>query len=394
MKEKMKDLVISHGNDVLYDANECRVGQRIYQKDSQELKGKTLKAFAEEKKKEFYSVFFKRRFSHIVFLSAAGTSLDNGTKPGRTRAELWKDCKAEIDAFKEEIPGIITKDFYKSQDIESFLSYLLLYSKVNVTKDSFKKKIKVLKKRIVDLCVLELQAEAPHRRFLNIITARKPSDSRIQVFTTNYDTLFEQAANDSGFTIVDGFSYTQPRVFSGRYFDYDFVNRERSRLKNEESFVTKVFHLYKLHGSLTWEKDKKGRIIQTPKPKDPLIIYPASDKYESSYEQPYFEMMSRFQNSLRRENVLLIVVGFGFKDKHIQSAILEAVDQNPNFQLVVIDYNNNGSINKSNLKMLFDNGYENVKSNVTIIFDSFSGFVENLPKNETYLEDDKSDEII
>ena len=44
-------------------------------------------------------------------------------------------------------------------------------------------------------------------------------------------------------------------------------------------------------------------IIQGDSFEQPLIIYPSSTKYESSYEQPYFEIMSRFQQALRKENV-------------------------------------------------------------------------------------------
>ena len=96
-------------------------------------------------------------------------------------------------------------------------------------------------------------------------------------------------------------------------------------------------------------------------------------------------MMSRFQQALRKENVLLIVIGFGFKDKHIQSAILEAVEQNPSFQLVIVDYNGNESIDQKNLKDFFNP--ETVKRNVTIIFDKFKDFTQKYPENETYKEE-------
>jgi len=338
-----------------------------------------------------------------VVLSAAGTSLDNDagidtSHRGKTRKQLWDACKSEINAFKADISDLGKKPFYNLKgddgkdlnygDIENLLSYLILYNKANEKGADFETKIKNLKEKIAENCKLELQSDAPHQTFLNKMTSRKPSDSRIQLFTTNYDTLFEQAANNAGFTIVDGFSYTQPRVFSGRYFDYDFVNRERSRLKNEESFVPKVFHLYKLHGSLTWEKENNRIVQKSEAPKDPLIIYPASDKYESSYEQPYFEMMSRFQQALRKENVLLIIIGFGFKDKHIQSAILEAVEQNSSFQLVIVDYNGNGTIDQKNLKDFFNGDTPvTVKRNVTIIFDKFKDFTQKYPENETYKEE-------
>ncbi|EPE00916.1 hypothetical protein [Capnocytophaga sp. oral taxon 336] len=87
------------------------------------------------------------------------------------------------------------------------------------------------------------------------------------------------------------------------------------------------------------------KIIQKNKPDNHLIIYPSSEKYESSYEQPYFEMMSRFQQALRKEETLLIVIGFG--DKHIRNVVLEAVNQNPSFQLLIVNYNREGRIYKT-----------------------------------------------
>ena len=54
------------------------------------------------------------------------------------------------------------------------------------------------------------------------------------------------------------------------------------------------------------------------------MIYPKDSKYESSYEQPFFEMMARFQQSLRKENVMLVCIGFSFNDKHIVTVIQEA----------------------------------------------------------------------
>jgi hypothetical protein len=222
---------------------------------------------------------------------------------------------------------------------------------------------------------------------------RKPSDPRVQLFTTNYDLLFEKAANNGGFIVIDGFSFTQPRKFSGRYFDLDIVNREKTRIKQEESFVSKVFQYYKLHGSLNWFKDPtNGNIEQQDKPANPLIIYPANEKYESSYEQPYFEMMSRFQQAIRKENTLLIVIGFGFQDKHIQNAIIEAVEQNPSFQLLIINYNNTDGIDTTYMKPFFiDEGNKQVKRNVNIVFDTFSGFTKSYPSNNTYIETNKEE---
>lgn len=348
-----------------------------------------------EKQKSFYETFLKKHFRNVVVLTAAGTSMDNGTEitSGKTRVGLWTYCQKEIDAYTDFITGLKTKSFYKDKDIEGLLSYIILFEKLNgeIKNDSGVLK-EALELKIAEACKLSLHPQAPHKDFLNKIIARKPSDPRVQLFTTNYDLLFETAANESGFVVIDGFSFTQPRKFSGIYFDLDIVNREKTRIKQEESFISKVFHFYKLHGSLNWFKDAAGNIMQEDKPKKPLIIYPASEKYESSYEQPYFEMMSRFQQALRKENTLLIVIGFGFQDKHIQNVIIEAVEQNPSFQLLILNYSgkDDGGIDTSMLKPFFVNEEKKqVKRNVNIVFSKFSDFTKNYPANNTYIEPNK-----
>jgi NAD-dependent SIR2 family protein deacetylase len=340
---------------------------------------------AEDLKQQFYNSFLRKHYKNIVVLAAAGTSLDNGINSGKTRDGLWVFCHDEIEAFDGKIPDFKSKPFYPQKDIEELLSYVMLFEKLN---DGLKSDVEKLRKslelKIKNACTLELDDNAPHKIFLDKITARKPSDSRVQLFTTNYDTLFEQAANKGNFVIIDGFSFTQPREFSGRFFDYDIVNREKTRVKHEESFITKVFHLCKLHGSLDWIKDR-DKITQRSNPIDPLIVYPAKEKYESSYEQPYFEMMSRFQQALRKENTLLIVIGFGFQDKHIQNVIIEAVEQNPSFQLLIVNYNGNGGIEARCLESFFRNINEmEVKRNVNIVFETFGGFTKSYPENKTY----------
>lgn len=392
-KEQVKPnyILIQSDYTLSYTEDECYINDKpIENKLETRLTAKNL---CYEKQKSFYDTFLKRHFKNVVVLTAAGTSLDNGVgeERGKTREGLWQYCKTEIDNFTDLIDGLKLKSFYINKDIEGLLSFLILFEKLN---GEIKMGDVVLREtlelKIAEACKLKLHPQAPHKDFLNKITARKPSDPRVQLFTTNYDLLFEMAANESGFVVIDGFSFTQPRKFSGRYYDLDIVNREKTRLKQEESFVSKVFQFYKLHGSLNWFKDKVENIIQQDNPSKPLIIYPASEKYESSYEQPYFEMMSRFQQALRKENTLLIVIGFGFQDKHIQNAIIEAVEQNPSFQLLIVNYNGTGGIDTSFLKSFFvDEEKKQVKRNVNIVFDSFSGFTKNYPSNNTYIETNK-----
>lgn len=384
-EKQKKEILIGRGKTVSYDDQAVYINGKKMTSEAQ-TKEDAKKEQIEKEKQDFYNTFFRQFFKHIVVLAAAGTSLDNGPHKGKTRDGLWESGRNVIKQLYKELSPCNEKlkRIAKDKDIEALLSHVLLVEKVDEAKTYQLKPLREQLERIIrGACQLTLDmTNAPHKTFLDKITARKASEPRVQLFTTNYDTLFEQAAQKGGYAVIDGFSFTSPRTFSGRYFDYDIVQRERTRLKDEESFVSKVFHLYKMHGSLTWEKTEQGMVQQVNSTESPLIVYPASDKYESSYEQPYFEMMSRFQQALRRENTLLIVLGFGFKDKHIQNVILEAVNQNPSFQLVIVNYNGNETIDREELKEYFD-GNE-VKRNVSIVFDTFKNFTESFPENKTY----------
>lgn len=87
---------------------------------------------------------------------------------------------------------------------------------------------------------------------------------------------------------------------------------------------------------------------------------------------------------MRKEETLLVIIGFGFQDKHVQNVIIEAVAQNPGFHLVIVNYNGNGRIETTHLEQFFDNVYKmEVKRKVTILFDTFSEFTKNYPENKT-----------
>lgn len=347
---------------------------------------------------------YTNHFKNIAVLTAAGTSMENGSHGGKTRTDLWKSYEEEInaiysvlidnnDTLKKKCKSII-----ETKNIEEFLSLTILYEKLNSEiKDEEGCSLRCkLEKKIAEACKLPLdESNRHHQDFIRKLTARKPTEPRVQLYTTNYDTLFEQAAQRMNYTIIDGFSFSYPRIFNGSNFDHDIVYRERTRIKNEESFIPNVIQLFKLHGSIDWEKGG-DKIYQKESTDQPCIIYPASEKYESSYEQPYFEMMSHLQSTLRKEGTFLIVAGFGFQDKHIQNIIKEAVIQNPNFHLFVVcfgmknfagngekeDWNESGITHTLVPDFISEDGH--VIQNVTILFSKFKAFVENYPYNNSY----------
>lgn len=389
----------TQNSSVAYDDEQWYLNEHIQNKEDGDNVQEKAQEYAYKVMAEDMSKYMSH-FRNIAVLTAAGTSMENGTHGGKTRTELWESYEDEInkiaDVFTSKEGSLKDKctQILSDKNIEDFLSFTILYEKLNgelFDDDGRNLRIK-LENKIATACELDLdETNQHHQDFIRKLTARKPSEPRLQLYTTNYDTLFEQAARRMNYVVIDGFSLSYPRVFNGTNFDFDIVFREHTRIKQEESFIPNVFQLFKLHGSIDWEKNNKGQILQKEKSNNPCIIYPASEKYESSYDQPYFEMMSHFQQTLRKENTLLIIVGFGFKDKHIQNVIKEASLQNHNLHILIVCYGQteeegkwiDSGITSKLVPDYIDDNFV-VMPNISILFSKFKAFVEHLPMNNSY----------
>lgn len=341
---------------------------------------------AQTKMRETYKDLFSRQYDNLVILSGSGTSVGIGdvNKKGKTMKGLWEKVVAEIgfESLKDFAKAIAFKGLKEEDtDLEALISKAQLA-------ESYKPNPKVqstleeVKKIIREACELLLPDDAPHSQFLQKITSRKTKYERAKIFTLNYDLLFEQAAAKGGYVVIDGFSFSNPRLFSGVNYDYDIVIRNHGRSLAEENFAPRVFHLYKPHGSLDWQRAEiNGKEVfqKMDHPVQPVMIYPSHEKYESSYDQPYFEMISRFQKELRARNTMLIVIGFSFYNKHIKAMIMEALDTNPSISLAVVapdacEAESFACIRQKAEKM----------KNVVLIGETFADFVTNFPYSDVY----------
>lgn len=177
---------------------------------------------------------------------------------------------------------------------------------------------------------------AAHQTFLHRLSRRRARDSRMKLFTTNYDLCFESAASNLGLVALDGFSFAHPRRFDPKNFLYDIVRRPAN---GEEAGtpLEGVFFLYKLHGSVDWERTAGNTVSNVkPKPEHACLIYPAKGKYQQSYVQPHLELVSQYFSALREPNTCLIVMGFGFNDDHLAEPILAAFQSNPHLRLILV----------------------------------------------------------
>lgn len=300
----------------------------------------TLQSFLKDKLKS------SLRSENIVILSGAGSSIGFG---GKSMGDIWDIVSKNVADFEAILVYVsYSADQKKAKNLEHLLSILQIdkqsLENKNIDTTVISGYINSIEAEILRECSFSLPESAPHDFFLKkLLKARKNVDPRIKIFTLNYDRAFETASDRIGAVLVDGFAFSQRQVFNPATYDLDIVYREKSRIHSEESFYSKVLHLYKVHGSVTWSKDADGIIS---KEKDPVtdsqkavLIYPNSSKYERSYEMPFFELVSRFQNSLRKENTTLLIVGYSFNDDHINRILRESIKSNANLEVFVVKPN-------------------------------------------------------
>ena len=282
---------------------------------------------------------------NIMVLAGSGTSLGDVVN-GPKMWDLWRACTT--DDMETISSACFTESKFNpqidtNQNIEVCLSHCEAYLQVGERKEKTELFINKCKELILDKCRFITDKNAQlvgHKEFIRKLARRKSKDSRVKLFTTNYDTCFEDAAGLLGITVIDGFSFSMPRIYDARFFDMDIVRRNTTTSSTNIHYLEGVYQLYKLHGSTNWSRDKDSSYIikqaENVKADDSCMIFPAKGKYQQSYIQPHLELIARFSQSLREPNTCLIITGFGFNDDHLSEPILSAILSNPHLKVIIV----------------------------------------------------------
>ena len=186
-------------------------------------------------------------------------------------------------------------------------------------------------------------ALADHKMLLRKLLTRPLNLKRNSIFTLNYDTLVEQAADGEGVVLLDGFVGTQRRVFRPESYEQDLYFPAETT-EGRVHRLDRVLRLYKLHGSITWTANEPAidnpygvqAALPPPVEAQRLLIYPAPTKYGDVLGMPYAELFRRFAGTVTRPQSVLFVVGYGFGDEHVNAIIRQALAI-PSFTLVIVD---------------------------------------------------------
>ncbi|MCW5625837.1 MAG: SIR2 family protein [Burkholderiales bacterium] len=137
----------------------------------------------------------------------------------------------------------------------------------------------------------------------------------VRLFTTNYDTLIEDALSLCSIPYWDGFS-------GGAVAFRNFSFGEAEPATGHRA------HLIKLHGSIDWRLGDDGRVWrvrdgdQYPATATRVLIHPQSTKYTATQRDPFAAQFDLLRRSLatKSDNVLA-VCGYSFGDEHINLEI-------------------------------------------------------------------------
>ncbi|WP_303828971.1 SIR2 family NAD-dependent protein deacylase [Asticcacaulis taihuensis] len=138
----------------------------------------------------------------------------------------------------------------------------------------------------------------------------------VEIFTTNYDLLFEEAFERAKAPYFDGFTGGKSPFFDPVTVAGDDLPPRWSRL-------------WKLHGSLGWAAEN-GVVVRTGKKSSTELVYPDHLKYDLTQKQPYSSLFERLKQFLLTPDTLLLATGFSFRDAHISAVIDECLAINAN----------------------------------------------------------------
>lgn len=176
-----------------------------------------------------------------------------------------------------------------------------------------------------------IPSHLPHHQFARWVS-RLGRATAIELFTTNYDTLFERALEDERLSVFDGFVGMRRPFFSA-------ASLARSTSMPGSSWT----RLWKLHGSINWSMqsfaDRSERIVRGEDSDSGELIFPSLHKYDESRKQPYASILDHLGRLLDDPGgALLVVLGYSFGDQHINEIVFDALDSRDRAHIFAIQF--------------------------------------------------------
>lgn len=228
-----------------------------------------------------------------------------------------KDCARLLKIVEEHF----TKDARNDTNVEDMLSHIRALRAVagkgkvrNLSSTDLDTLDETICKIIHELADKVLpNSETPYHRlaaWVDGVEREKP----VEIFTTNFDLLMEQAFEDCRVPYFDGFA-------GGRKPFFDI------RAMEEDTLPPRWARLWKLHGSINWYQVAAKGVFRGASTEEGSrrVIHPSHLKYEESRRMPYLAMIDRLRAFLKQPTAVLVICGYSFRDEHINEVIVQGL---------------------------------------------------------------------
>jgi len=306
-----------------------------------------------------------------LFLGAGcPTAIEHPKEKGKKLIPDIKGLTAHIvSVFKKNKHNDLFEKLYKqfnedgktNPNIEQILSHLRSLKQVcgnsnvrGLSMDDLQQLEKIICEEICEVMKSQLPNNETPYHSLSAWMSR-PREVPVEIFTTNYDLLIEQALEETGIPYFDGFIGGREPFFDSHAVEEDDLPRRWARL-------------WKLHGSINWCLSDSSNVVVRGfglnNGEMTVVIHPSHLKYDESRRMPYLALLDKLKKFFKRPAAALIISGYSFGDDHINEVIIEGLKGNPTAIAFALLY---GPINdyeqalklassRSNLSLLAENG--------------------------------------
>ena len=165
--------------------------------------------------------------------------------------------------------------------------------------------------------------------YAGVLRLQREYQHPLRVFSLNYDLCIEEQCRRSR-------GSGPQRGFEGRRWNW----RRLAEVDNEIGSEDDLIYLYKLHGSIDWFFDRgangqlayRDNVSSIPLGQSALIF---GTSYKLQYTDPFLFLAYEFRRWTLEARIIL-VIGYGFADVHINEILRQALDSDETRVLVAV----------------------------------------------------------
>ena len=194
--------------------------------------------------------------------------------------------------------------------------------------------IKEFRDKIVDKVRdwVELKRKELADYYQGLIKFQEDYEHPLRLFSLNYDLCVETACERLKREYPERGFYPRRHPDENLARTWSWTLLDESAIENE----SKTILLYKLHGSVDWKRHEGGKLtfedgIHDIDSKHRAVIFGTS--YKLQYYDPFLYLFQEFRKwSLQAK--LIVCIGYGFFDEHVNSILGQALNSDPEMKLL------------------------------------------------------------